>query len=558
MSNKSKRGNPRAYTAKSRSTHHFSTSTSVSSKIPTQKFTNPAVHGSAAQQSNGNDFINYLNGISNYSELTRDSLVEHMYTTVPEIATAIDSFALMVRTSYQYFEVINYNEIDNIPEKLDVDGDVLDFTKGDTLAKEMVDVSNAISKSQDIPSLFEQYGAILKLHGTLFLLINDNGSLTQIPNDHVTVIDKVERIQGLGNMGNTEYADLITEANFMVIDENLRTQRIIPRDKFMIIKYHDTPIYIEDSKGRITYGIYGVSPLRRAITPVWYRQVVMANDALWRARAMPRTVHSLSAESFNTSNFTGTPQQKLEKAQHAAAAAIENHKISMEGIAPDSSIVVLDTTKVGIVEPSSATHLDTNGIIDQMTDSIYTSIGLPRSIIEGLSSSNFAGELVIYSHANMKIIQIAEKISRAILQAMKRKLLLMNKEYPVDLLTIKINYNMSINELEEAKIAQVMDTMEDKFTDTEVRARMNYQPMTKEQQSEIEAKRKRKLKEQMELKEKAAPAVNNGGHTGPNSNGTVSYPTTSRSASQQPTDSAQAKINKALDTKGEKSKKSNN
>ena len=159
----------------------------------------------------------------------------------------------------------------------------------------------------------------------------------------------------------------------------------------------------------------------------------------------------------------------------------------------------------------------------------------------------------------MKIIQIAEKISRAITQAMKRKLLLMNPEYPVDLLTIKINYNMAINELEEAKIAQLMDTMEDKFTDTEVRARMNYQPLTKEQEKEIEERRKRKLKEQMELKEKSStPKVNNGGHTGPNANGTVSYPTTSRSAAQQPTDSAQTKINKALDTKGEKAKKSNN
>ena len=125
-----------------------------------------------------------------------------------------------------------------------------------------------------------------------------------------------------------------------------------------------------------------------------------------------------------------------------------------------------------------------------MTNSIFSAIGLPRSIIEGMSSSNFAGELVIYSHANDKIVQVAEKISRAVLIAIKRKLLKMNPEYPVDLLDVKISYNMGNNALENSKIAQLMHTM-DKFTDDEIRIKMGYKPATDDQKEEIEERREK-------------------------------------------------------------------
>lgn len=522
---------------KSNKSSQYNFSAPSAGKLPTQNFTNPAVAGSAAQQSNNSDFVNFLNGISNFAEMTRDDLIEQMYTTEPEIATAVDSFALMVRNSFQFFDIVNYNEIDDIPDTLDIDGNTLDFTKGTNLAKEMIDVANALAKEQDIKSIYEQYAAILKLHGTAFVLINENGSLTILPNDHVTIIDKPERIQGL-YAGNTEYEDIITEANYLVLDENLGTQKLYPRDRFMIIRFHDTPVYIEDKKGRITYGIYGVSPMRRAIIPVWYRRILMSNDALWRYKAMPRMDFSISAESFNTGNFTGTPEVRLQKAQSAASAAIEATKASMEDMVPDQATIHLDTTKVGVVEPSTATHLDTNGCIEQMTDSIFTAIGLPRSIIQGMSSSNYAGELVIYSHANSKVTQVAEKISRAVLLAMKRKLTLMNAAYPVDLLDIKTSYDLSANDLENFKQAQIMKAL-GCFTDDEIRAKVKAKPLTDEQKEELEEK-------QEKLAELKQPKINNGGEQGLTSTGDINYKTTPHSAQKQPTDSGQAIINKAL------------
>jgi hypothetical protein len=262
----------------------------------------------------------------------------------------------------------------------------------------------------------------------------------------------------------------------------------------------------------------------------------MSADATWRYRAFPKPHHKIDAASFNTSNFTGTPRSKLEQAQAAAQAAISAHAAAMSEVAPDQPIVTLSTTDVKMVEPSSATHLDVNGAIEQTTNSIFSAIGMPRSIVQGLSSSNYAGELVIYSHANDKINQIAEKISRAILLAMKRKLLVMNKEYPVDLLDVSISYDMSSNPLENAKIAQLMQSM-GKFTDDEIRDMMKYKPLTDEQKKELEERRET---------ENESKLPNNGGQLGATSNGKIIYPTTPESSNQQPTDGAQSKINDAL------------
>ena len=158
---------------------------------------------------------------------------------------------------------------------------------------------------------------------------------------------------------------------------------------------------------------------------------------------------------------------------------------------------------------------------------------MPRSIIQGLSSSNYAGELIIYAHANDKIAQVADKISRAILVAMRRKVSRMNSGYPIDLLDVSISFDMSSNPLEDAKIAQLMDSV-GCFTDDEIRARMKYKPLTNEQKTEIE---KRKI---------TSVKVNNGGESGATSTGAVKYPSTPQSANQQPTDGAQSKINDAL------------
>ena len=499
--------------------------------MPTQNFVNPAVAGSQVQQYNYSTFVNFLNSF-NLTEMNRDEILEHLYVVEPEISSAIDSFALMVREAFKYFEKISDSELDNMPNTLQVDDTTtIDFTKNTKqLADEMVDVANKLARELDVKNLFETYASVLHLHGNLFLKVKNN-TLTVLPNDRVTIVDTRDRINNYG-MTSMGYKSLITQPNLLVLDEGLETQQVFTADEFVILRLRDTPIYVQDSKGRTTYGIYAVSPLRRAIIPVWYRRVLMANDATWRAKSQPKLDISISGESFSTSQYVGSPEVRLQKATADASAAVQAESSNLENSNPDSAFIHLDTTTYGYVEPKAATFLEANELINQTTDSIFAAINLPKSIILGESTSNYAGELVVYSYASLKVKQAAEKIARVILPIIKDKLLIQNPKYPVEWLECKISYNMSDSPLELAKVSQIKASM-GAYTDDEIRAFNNDKPLTENQR-----------KSAVILNDPTATTPDNGGATGQTSDGNVNYRTTPRSQLKQPTDSAQSVLNK--------------
>lgn len=538
------KSNPKRKPSRKRKTHQFSygNSSGYANKIPSQNFMRPTVAGTSVQQGNNSNFVNFLNSHSDFASMHREEIIEHMYIMEPEVSAAIDSFALMVREAFQYFDIIADTEYDNLPEKLEVANTTIDLTNTNkNLAKEMVDVANKISDVLDIPSLYETYSSLLYMHGNLYLKINKNLSLTVLPNDRVTLIDDKNRISQ-GNF-STGYTNLIKNANYLVVDEGLDTQFILNPGEFIIVKFRDTPLYVEDSKYRNTYGIYSISPLRRAIIPVWYKRILLANDALWRYKSVPRMDHELSSDAFSTANYTGSPEARMQKAIAEANAALTAHADAMKEQAPDEAFIHLDTIKIKNIEQSSGGYMQANELIDQTNDAIFSAINMPRSIIEGVSKSSYAAELIIYSYTSTKVTQIANKISRVILDIMKQRLLLVNPQYPVELLTIKCLYNSTSNEIEDFKSAVMMKDL-GVFTDDEIRAKVKYKPLTEEQRNSGRIINTQQPKSS-QTEERMSTRMMNSNSLGINSNGTVNYPTSPQSSTQQSTDSGQAVINKS-------------
>lgn len=558
--------NPRMRTT----SHHFAAQTN---KMPTSTYVRPTVAGVVANQNNNSSFVNFINSNSRFDMMNRDELIEHMYIMEPEIASAIDSFAVMIRESFKYFELLDDTQIDNMPDTLEVDKDrTIEFKNANkNLAEEMVDVANKLAKEWGIEDLFESYAAILMMHGNLFLMINKDLSLSVIPNDRVSIVDKSERV-GMSGGSAQGIEDIIMQPNKLVIDETLPTQKILNKDKFYMIRYRDTPLYIQDIRGRLTFNIYSVSPLRRAIMPVWYRRIIMANDALWRAKNVPREHHKLDAESFNTGLFTGTKAEQMRKAENAARQAIMDHMTELEEQAPDQAYVTLNTIEIDNLEPKSISYMQANELIEQMNDSIFSALNLPRSVVKGVSGSNYASELVISSYASTKILQISRKIAKVILSIMRQRLLLINADYPVEFLEINLSYNLANSEMEAFKEVQLMGAM-GIFTEDEIRAKVNYKPLTEDQRKEgriVDTRLKpadyivdlgqddSKIHDTASGKSPSGsntaggfakqPNANHGGQQGATSSGSVKYKTTPQSAMKQPTDSAQAVINKASKT----------
>jgi len=539
--------NPRSITSRK---HHFSAPYgSKSSKQSSADFINPAIAGSLAAQYSQSNFVNFVESISDMTRYNRDELLEHLYVMEPEIATSIDASSLMVRKAFKCFSLVNDSEMDNMPNSLYVDDDTtITFNKAKkALASEMVDVANKLGTELYISDMLEAWASILQIHGNLFLWIRSNLSITVLPNDRVTIIDHPDRIHNPA-MNQIGYDNLITEANYLVLDEQLPSQKILSKDEFVIIRLRDTPIYVEDCKGRNTYGIYAVSPLRRAVIPVWYRRVLMANDAMWRYKAMPKLDCSIQGESFSTGQYVGTPEVRMQKAVSDATNTVEMQKSALENTAPDAAFVHLDTTTLQYVEPKNANFVQANELLDQTTESIFSAINMPVSIIKGQSTSNYAGELAIYSYASLKIEQMTTKLSRVILKVIKERLSLINSQYPVEWLECTISYDMSSNTIDNHKNA-IMKKELGECTSAEIRAEIGLKPLTEEQRKDIVKPTPLQSKSMDQAMARESLGSDKGETDGISTNSTTKspkYPTTRHSANTQPTDVGDAAAREPL------------
>jgi len=504
---------------------------------------NVSAGGVAENQSNSTNFVRYLMGNSNFHEMGREELLENLYIIDPEIASAVDSFSVMCRESFKHFILIDNIETDNLPdtiENIPTDFTVssknqirseatIHNTYNQSLLDEMVDTANWIARTSHIENLFEQFGSILYIHGNLYVLINKDYSLTILPNDRVTIVDKTERIsQNIST--SDDFDSVITEANILVLDEGKPTQKTFKKDNFRIIKFREVPINVKDSKNRLTYGIYSISPLRRAVIPVWFKRILMANDALWRAKNVPREHHKISAESFNTGLYQGSNEQRMRKAQAAAEAFISQYKNEISSKSPDQAYITLDTINIEHVEPKTASYMSANELMEQMNDAVFSAINLPRSVVKGISGSNFASELVISTYTSTKVVQIAKKIGNLILEIIKLKLLEINPAYPVQYLDIKIDYELGTSRLEKIKEVQILSTLGICTLD-ELRSIVGLKPLTAEQI-------------QQGLVNTTNKSTDNASNVSTSDQNKLDYPTTPHSAVTQPTDSAQAIINK--------------
>jgi len=496
-----------------------------------------------ANQTNTAALVSYINSINQFQTWTRDQTYENLYINESTVASAVDAFAVMVSEAYNYIDAKYTNKsqsfLKKIKEKL---------LLGDkNLTEQMTFEANEIASDMNIEEVYEAYAAIAMMNGNTLLEKKKNLSLSVIPNARATIIDRLDRI----GQASKDINDLITEANYLVIDEGLETERILNKDQFFIIKYRETPLLVEDSKGRYTFGIYSISPLRRAIIPVWYKNSAIANDALWRARAVPREHHQLAADAFSTKFYQGQGRNsvaQIEAAQTAALNALSSYKNAMTYQAPDQMYITLDNVTIDTVEPKSTSYMRANELIEQMNQEIYSAMNLPQSVVKGVSGSNYASELIISSYASTKVKQMAKKISNVLLTVIKERLLVINSKFPVDQLDIKISFTLANSRLENYKIAQVMASMGTYYAN-EIREETDHEPFPEDLNVLVDTANKLtpatdEMTQLGQLGEAPTnpnnpPAVNNGGQQ-LSSDGSVNYPTTTHSAATQPTDSADA------------------
>ena len=418
----------------------------------------------------------FLTDMSRFELMSDNDIYTQLYINDPVIGGVTDRLSTMMRQSYQGVYV-----------KDDDDKDV-------ELEKEMLKVAKEQETAIGAKNMMETLGESLIIYGNVYLHpIGSTGAVTyeMFPPEYVTMI-KTE-----ADVNVVKVYPVMTNPGFFVLNERNTFQferRVIPYSEMVHLKYKDTPMIMKDRLGRYTYGVYSVSPVQRAVIPVWWKRQIQIIDILWRARNVPREHHQVAAGSFSLNQFDGNSwAEKRGKAQTAALSFMTTYRDSMAGQPPDSGYVTLDTVKIATVG-GNASYMQTNELFQQIEDQIWTALNIPPSIVNGKGTSSYASELVISNYVSSKVLQLSEKVKPAILNLIKQRCLAINPLYPVSKLDIKLELSMAANEMEAMRQAVLMKSA-DVFTDNEIRMRAGgYQPLTKEQQKEVDERRKSNVK----------------------------------------------------------------
>jgi len=414
-----------------------------------------------------NELVSYLLGLSSFDTMTETEIYEQLYIWEPEIGGAVDRMSTMVGESFKYCCL--KSSVEN----------------RDDIHKKMVDDANRIAEEVDVRNYFEQFAEILSLHGNLFLEPKDV-SMEVLPNRYVTLIDRQDRLQG--TVGTNTSDTIITAGNILVLYEGDGTaQRIIPKDKFIHIKYKSTPIYCNDGRGRSTWGVYSPSPLHRVVLPIWWKRQTMIIDILWRMMNIPREHHQISAEMFSLDKYSGDYASRLEQASTDAKTFLEAYAETMKSRMPDQGYATLDTVTISKLDNKSSSYMQTNELIEQINGQIWMALNMPKSMISGESSSSYASELVIANYVTQKVNQLAYKIKPVILRVLRERLLKINSGYPVEDLDLFMDLDIAVTELEKFRQMAIMADI-GVFTETELREFVRYQPLTEEQRDELVTK----------------------------------------------------------------------
>lgn len=500
------------------------------------------VKDSATATTISQDGAKYLIDLYNWNGKSSQDIYEWLLINEPEIAAYVTKCSEFVSSAFNYFALIDSAEFDNIVDYIDDNGVLqsnIDANKK-SLDK-MKDTANDIARRNDIDmKCFQPWSAIMLYQGEVFLEKHSNLSLSIIPNNRVTILDDLKYLNS-----STPQAHVITEENYLIIDEGLITQRILKQDQFVHIKLNDVPFNLKDANKRNTFGIYAVSPLQRCIPSIWLKGQILITETLWRWGNVPREHHSLNADAFTPEQYKGyVPKDKLiEFSQGQMNAAIERHADAISKKNPDQHYVTSSNITIKPVEHSSSDYMDSNNLLNQIENSVWDGLGIPVSVIRGKSDGSYASELVISSGVSLRMEQLARKIGKVVLENMKERLLTIDPTFPVRYLDIKISFELAESRLEKYKIIGLQKAA-GIFTPTEMREEVEHPALTKDQINNegivtpdgiIVGYDNVFKSNPTQSSSPKSTSTNFGGVSGGRSDGNINYPTTSESANQQPT-----------------------
>lgn len=405
------------------------------------------------------DMVDYISKLSKFGDMDEDEIYEQMLIFEPDVGGGIDSMSTLVSESFKGFFI----------------------KSGESLSKDearCVELANDMTETMGIEDILEGFSETLITHGNLYV-IPDSGSVQVQPNKYVTLVDKKDDI------GSLTLNRVITKANWFILFENDSTKEnvVVPMKDVVHIKYKATPIFQRDLKNRETYGVYSMSPLQRAVLPVWWKRQTMIIDVMWRWRNVPREHHKLDGSMFTLDKFSGSKSERITSATNAAQSAVNSYIANLKNQDPDQGYVTLDNVDIDVVK-QKAGYMKTNELMSQLDEKTWMALNIPESIVNGKNTGSYASEIAISNYVSAKIIKIAKKFKPLILGMVRDRIREIDEDLPVNKLDIKYELIMATSKMELFRQAAIMASI-GIFTETEIRELGNYMPLTEEMRNEL-------------------------------------------------------------------------
>jgi len=252
--------------------------------------------------------------------------------------------------------------------------------------RELVIQANRIIKEYDLKGLIYRIAFGLLRDGDVVLR---KDSLEFLPLANLTIIPDRSYL-------NNFSSEVITKRGLYVLNEGSESQEILKPEE--VIHFSLNPeVYVYDNKGRLTYGVWSVSPIKPIISTVLWKMSLIENDMLWRYRLIPREHHRLSSEAFKPEYYAGkNAEEKIQNAISAANQAISDYKEKIRKVKADESYITLDNVEISILEPKSS-YSSPNEFIDQLNGNIAAAVGMPMAIFTGQSKGSYSSFLALIS-----------------------------------------------------------------------------------------------------------------------------------------------------------------
>jgi len=383
------------------------------------------------------DLVKSLIEQSNFGSKHPFEVVDQLYCLEPDIGGAVDRLSSLAQRSFDGFECVGTD-------------------KQHIRCQEL---ANKFSKELKLPALVESWTEQLLIFGTLLI---DKKSLKVLPLKKVSVFQK--EVQSL--------TEVITDPDEFIVDENMTTEQKYSKKDVYHVKYKETPMYLEDIKGRLTWGVFGPSPTYRLIYSKWWQRQAMIIDIMWRWRMVPREHHKIMSALFDPSKYTGTTDERRAAAKTDATQTINTYIASLNAQMPDSGYVTTDNIAINMVEPN-VKFTSPNDLITQFEENVWKAMNTPEAIVSGSARTSYASALIMASFMGIRVESMIEKLDSVLLDIVMKKILMVDNSLPVYDLRTVYEFEIEATKIERFRASSIMGSL-GCFSAEEIRERAGF------------------------------------------------------------------------------------